>query len=408
MRTADLRLMPANVTFDQHERLIYKFARQVQRRMFAAGAKTIQFEDLVQELSIAWCVARDCWDESVGVPFTPYFVNGMRQRINRFAEGEIKQHLVAPFSIDAPIDPESDKTMEGFRSLEPEPDTVEQRNFHDVVLAVISPEARRFLQILENPPPELLEELKVIQVRAENGRGRGLKSTAPRNLTSALVFDLLGYGRSDRSKILGEIQKVVGKLSELSALSHMPQDKSLMTYSPAEPDAPGCFGSALAYKVDGVECASCPFAGKCGPVAEARLEALRAKLGITALRHSRRRTVVTEEQHAAGAMIAPPPKKVVELLDKIERSGIRVGEAFGRRQNPFLHSFPFLRVAAHLLLRIESGVTKENVRYALMKSLGWSEGTAAAHTTQAFQTFIALGVAEEFQNRLKLKVTHVE
>lgn len=395
--------MPANVTFDQHKRLIYNFAWKVQRRMHAAGARTMQLEDLVQELSIAWCVARDRWDESLNVPFTAYLMRGMQQCINRFAKYELREHAVAPFSIDEPL--ESGTSRGDLIPDDSEMATLEQKNFRDLVLRLVSSRSRRFLEILESPPREVVEQLDYLRIRAEDGRARGLHSVAPRNLNTGLVFDLLGYSRPERSQVLSEIEMVVSKLSELS---HEPSNKSLMTYEPANPDAPGCYGSALAYRPNGVECPTCQFAEMCRPIAEACLATLRAKLGIAASTAPKRRFTPAEQPaEGAGTVIAQVPKKVANLMQRIEERGIRVGEALARRENPFPADMKFLLVTAHLLLRSQNGLSRTGLHHALRRTLGWSESTATSHVTQAFQLFIALGVAEVRNEALNLKVNHV-
>ena len=168
---------------------------------------------------------------------------------------------------------------------------------------------------------------------------------------------------------------------------------------------PGCFGFALAYRDDAAECLSCPFSGECAAVSAAQLARRRAELGIKPKEIVKQapRPVAPVEAHATAVLTEGLPKKVEELLQRLDRDGIRVTEALARRENPFTSSPAFLRVACHLLLNLSTGFDRKTLKLALTKKLGWSEGTAAAHATQAFQALSALGAATEENGRLILR-----
>lgn len=152
---------------------------------------------------------------------------------------------------------------------------------------------------------------------------------------------------------------------------------------------------------------SCPFSEGCAKVGAEQLIRRRAELGIVAKaprpKVVRTPRVVTEPQMAAGVLTEGLPKKVEELLVRIERAGIRVTEALNKRENPFTTTPAFLRVTCHLLLHLRGGIDRKTLMQAFVKKLGWSEGTAAAHATQAFQALTALGAAAEQNGRLTLK-----
>ena len=165
---------------------------------------------------------------------------------------------------------------------------------------------------------------------------------------------------------------------------------------------PGCYGQALTFNESLADCKSCPFAGDCKIASGEALARLREAHGIVVHR-KRERSKPTPTAPSSGALTLP--KKVEELLARIERAGVRVGEALRERRNPFGKDFPFLRITAHLLLVVPFGVTRENLVTGFEQRLNWSRGTAAAHATQAFQALVALGVAEEIDGRLNLKRT---
>ncbi|TXN07949.1 hypothetical protein FV222_01560 [Methylobacterium sp. WL103] len=170
--------------------------------------------------------------------------------------------------------------------------------------------------------------------------------------------------------------------------------------------APGCYGFALSFKAGSPECSTCPFAGQCEITGAEQLARRRLELGIT-VREKRVRKPVAETEVAVAAigqvLTDTLPKKVDELIQRIEKAGIRVTEALREGRNPFLNEKPaFLRVACHLILHMPQGIDRKTLSIAFQKKLNWSEGTAAAHATQAFQALSHLGAAHEANGRLTL------
>lgn len=168
---------------------------------------------------------------------------------------------------------------------------------------------------------------------------------------------------------------------------------------------PGCFGFALSFREEAAECISCPFASDCSRIGAEQLARRRAALGIVVKEKpkAKPRPAPAHVEHATGFFTDGLPKKVEELLGRIERAGISVTAALARRENPFTKDPAFLRVTCHLLLHMSAGVDRATLKSAFVKKLGWSEGTAAAHATQAFQALIALGAASENNGRLTLR-----
>lgn len=165
--------------------------------------------------------------------------------------------------------------------------------------------------------------------------------------------------------------------------------------------APGCFGLGMVYRAEAKECVSCPFQAQCAPLATTRLATVRAELGIVERKKVSRPT--RAETATAGAM-TDYPKKVVELMERIDRAGIKVTEMLAARQNPFKSSPAFMRVTCHLLLGLGS-IKRDLLQRALMSKLEWSEGTAAAHAMQASQLLQALGAATEANGIITLRST---
>lgn len=156
--------------------------------------------------------------------------------------------------------------------------------------------------------------------------------------------------------------------------------------------APGCYASPLIYKAKAKECAECVFGSTCGPSAAARLAVLHQHYGV-------------KQAPVEKPLPAVLPVKSQELIDRIKRTGIDIGQLMLTGVNPFRTKPSFLKLACHLLIAIPGGVSRDNLRYAFKSKLNWTDGTAAAHVLQAVQVLRALGAAEEINGCISLKRT---
>ena len=199
--------------FSQVEKLARKIARQVHRRMVAAGCDVVSVNDVFQEAAIAWCIARDRYDGSV--PFPPYFARGCYQHLNRWAEKEIKQR-VGHLRLDHAVGDEDDALLHEIIADERQEDPIEGIRRHQIqsrLIAGLSHRAQTFLRLLDSPPPELFEELQALQARAAHARDRGINAVAPRHITSNMVLTLMGIGPQERTSIYRELKRVAAKIS---------------------------------------------------------------------------------------------------------------------------------------------------------------------------------------------------
>ena len=170
--------MNQDTSWEGNHRFIRWFAAKALRRALAAGVRGVQLDDFVQEATIAWLVAVKHFDPTKGVPFIPYLKLGMQRQINRWLQGEITQCLEASYSLDhtdEELGPKAAKFEEFVENGDaPIDEELIRKDTRDKVLALLSPRARRYLELLENPPPELLEEMRALVAKAKIGRAMGI------------------------------------------------------------------------------------------------------------------------------------------------------------------------------------------------------------------------------------------
>jgi len=214
--------MTVHPDFEDHRRLLVKMTNSFHRRCIAAGAKSVQREDVFQEMCIAWCLARDSWKPEITgddgqvkkIPFVAYLVRGVRNHVNRWIGKEIIQANDKLELDGSGLGEESDG--EDFHSVvadscaaNPEEAAIEADDRRNIRNS-LSAEARRFLEILENPPPALFVVLDAARSRREFAVARGVAAAgAPKKITTHLVFDLMGIDRGKRAKIVGEIRSFI-------------------------------------------------------------------------------------------------------------------------------------------------------------------------------------------------------
>lgn len=162
--------------------------------------------------------------------------------------------------------------------------------------------------------------------------------------------------------------------------------------------APGCYGSALAYREGDPQCVSCPFVENCAPLSTERLALLRAEYGIKPPKREVKGSIVTP----VGEQLSVPVK-VMELIGRIERAGIAMKRDLMRGVNPFNSKPAFLRVACHLLLRIPQGVSRAQLTMAFAHKFEWSPETAMTHTSVAIQTLKAVGAIDDRDGKIILR-----
>jgi hypothetical protein len=215
--------MPADVRYEDHIRLVKATAARVLRRVHAAGAKTVQFEDVEGELSVAWCLARDKFDASLNVPFVAYLRRGMWNHINRWVEGELREFQIAPFELDrdfgAPdANGDIEKTMHDVvcdPDHKSQDEITIQGNLRAFASKKLSHKARKFIELLDNPPQPVVDVLIAMQARAKFARARGITAVvAPKGVNGSFVMDILGYSRLERQEIYSELRTLVTEVNQ--------------------------------------------------------------------------------------------------------------------------------------------------------------------------------------------------
>ena len=208
--------MNADTSWEGNHRYIRWFASKALQRAMAAGIRGIQLDDFVQEATIAWLIACKHFDPTRGVPFIPYLKLGMQRHINRWLSDELGEAAMTPKSLDVTVGENGTTELGDLiadTSAISADELVIRKDVRARVLGLLSPRARRYLELLESPPPELLEEMNAILAKARLGRAMGLTRFEPVRVSSDLIFKLMGAPNHERQRIHREIEAAIQKVS---------------------------------------------------------------------------------------------------------------------------------------------------------------------------------------------------
>lgn len=166
---------------------------------------------------------------------------------------------------------------------------------------------------------------------------------------------------------------------------------------------PGCYGSALTYEEGSPECATCPFAENCAPLSRASLERIHAKFGINPS-SVRKRPQPPPEPVKRSVFSDRLPKKVLDLVERIERKGIRITEALREGRNPFVTKPVPFRIACHLLLKLRNdGLEPPMLVQALQMKLAYTPEGADATARLVLQVLEAVGATVEVGGKITIR-----
>ena len=202
------------------ERTVHRCAWRIYRRLCRAGGRSLPYEDVLQEMWLAWCKAVETYDPDINPNFQAYLWNGMMQHGITVYRKQVSyrfQELHA-VSFDQPVTSNGEDSLADFYT-DPDQRSAEQAVIEESVFANISrrlsDEARIVVNLMRNQPPELVEAFTHFNYKAEQARSMNVPYAKPSALRISVIFDLMGLSRSRRAEVLDELRAA----SEI-ALSH--------------------------------------------------------------------------------------------------------------------------------------------------------------------------------------------
>jgi hypothetical protein len=174
--------------------LIHTVARKGFRRLQAIGA-SIEYEDVVQELTEVFIKSFDHFDEASGNRFSSYFVPAAYRKVNSIAEDyekeriELKIHSFEEMNARLNDGNHIEETIcSGISSVE---DQIDAGRLAVRILGGLSPLASMIAQMAIDPPEFMEHEFSAAQAHAEYARGVGVELRARGSLNLSFVCSAL-------------------------------------------------------------------------------------------------------------------------------------------------------------------------------------------------------------------------
>lgn len=189
---------------------VRKLALRLRREAQAQGLHSVQLDDIEQEIAVTWCRARETFDPTKGVQFETYFWRAAMTNVRRWLKlGDAKQRNIAPVSLDAPLS--ADEGAASLHELIPDTGesiaaTLEKADYAGQVIALMKPLTRAFIELLMDPPPDLYAQVAALQAHAGQARVLGEARTAPTQVTTGVIFDMMGLNAPQRRQVIEDIK----------------------------------------------------------------------------------------------------------------------------------------------------------------------------------------------------------
>lgn len=200
------------------ERTINSFAYKVLQRVHALGARSVQRDDVIQELWCAWCKARDCFNPEAGASFNTFLHRVMRQHVNKWIEKDFERFhdQTTALSLDAQNGEEGGATLVDIvpgHDIAVEDQMIASSNYEYAQMH-LSNRAGVFLKIMAEQPQALLEQVRLLEHKAEHAKRTNIPYAQSSGITSSMIFDLMDAGSYERTQLLREVHSMAGKLSK--------------------------------------------------------------------------------------------------------------------------------------------------------------------------------------------------
>lgn len=177
--------------YEDHLGLIHKLARRGWGRLTSANV-FVDFEDVVQEMSLTYVKAVEKYDPEYGVTFSAYLGRAIWNQFNKVAEKmidtQVELKMTSLDAMSSNTDGDDFDVLESIESDELSPEQyVDAMQQFRKNLQSLGPAAKFIVSKLINPSQDLVDALDLAQREAAIKRQNGQRACAPREITIAFI-----------------------------------------------------------------------------------------------------------------------------------------------------------------------------------------------------------------------------
>lgn len=202
----------AHETLSQHKGMMIKLSRRAQRRLEGAGI-SVEFDDIMQEATVAFIKAKQGFDPQNGAKFSTYLWTSITNNLNRFCD-QMRDLYRGSVSLDAPSSDSKDApslmdVLVDINAIDPQEALMRNETAVET-LAQFSPDTRRVLTYLITQPESLMQEYGRVRAYYEHSREMG--HAGPRvKFGIDFICEVMGMSNSHRRRIKQEINSFMEK-----------------------------------------------------------------------------------------------------------------------------------------------------------------------------------------------------
>ena len=162
---------------------------------------------------MTWVMACERFNPELGLQFSTYFYTAAWRNITKTIRSEAGECQAASVSLDAARGEDGDMTIQVAADEEEADALIERKQRQREVMRRLTPKARMAVQIVRDPPKELMAEFEQLRERMRYGRSRGIAAAAPLDLNLGVVMHFLGYSSVERTRIRKELDGLASKVA---------------------------------------------------------------------------------------------------------------------------------------------------------------------------------------------------
>jgi hypothetical protein len=193
-----------STNYKKYENLLHTLANKAYKRALASKAFHVTKEDIFQEMSTVYVKALKTFNPDKGFKFSTYLAKACWFEFNKWFEAQTKVKL--EFVDTNPLDNLS--TEDSFVELESDNFEITSLYYSSKYLGLHSI-TRSVIQILQNPPKELVEELNKMQLRYKYGNLLNLPNRKPSlELKISNILRFLNLNQDEKIIVSREIHDI--------------------------------------------------------------------------------------------------------------------------------------------------------------------------------------------------------
>lgn len=186
--------------YEDHVGSIVQITKRAYGRASAANMP-VCFEELKQEVTLAWVVASNGFDPEKGCEFSTYFYNVAFSRLNKFFDKLGKQTIELGLTSSTIATEDGDTQIEDITESdlsEPDASLLMSENFQQFYENLKSPDARLAIDMLIDTPDYVEAELNAQQAKTDTKRAQGRDSRCARDLNLKFILRLIARLRCEK------------------------------------------------------------------------------------------------------------------------------------------------------------------------------------------------------------------